>query len=229
MGAILGSSVNPRTSPGMALIAVCAVSAISGIIGLAVSPTPLNPSSAKWYDRLSKPKGTPPKPIFGAAWPIMYTFAGIAGYRLLRAKPSKARTGALRLWFAETGLIGAWSLLFFGAKDIRSSVLVSISMLAASVVLIKRAVRVDKLSAVLLVPLTAWLAYASFLVSGIWRQNDDRGVPVLPDRSWPNGHIDRARNLEAPRTTSNGDRTCDHEKGDGSRWMRGDRIPLPRN
>ena len=179
----MATVVSARISPAMVLLAVCSVSVLSGIIGIAVSPTPLNLSAEKWYNRLSKPKGTPPKPIFGAAWPIMYMFSNLAGYRLLRAIPSEERKRVLYFWFAETGLIGAWSLLFFGAKDIRSSFAVSLSMFTASVVLVKLAARVDKLSAVLLTPLAAWLAYASYLVCGIWRQNDDHGRPTGPVHS----------------------------------------------
>lgn len=124
-----------------------------------------------WYRALSKPPGQPPSAVFAPVWTTLYGLMSISAYRVARTPPSPARTRALRLWWGQLALNGAWSPLFFGAHRARWAFADLIALGAAAAGYTSAAARIDRAAAWLMTPYLGWLGYAGWLNWGIVRQN----------------------------------------------------------
>jgi benzodiazapine receptor len=124
-----------------------------------------------WYRALSKPPGQPPPEVFGPVWTVLYGLMSFSAYRVFRTPPSAARKRALRLWWGQLALNGAWSPLFFGAHRARLA-LADLAALGVTVADYTRtAAEVDRPAAWLMAPYLGWLGYAGWLNAGIVRRN----------------------------------------------------------
>jgi tryptophan-rich sensory protein len=172
-------------SPSLAIGAVALAMGISGIVGLRSTPDPLHPRIRRWYKRLDKPDYTPPDPVFGAAWPILETGLAYGGYKMLRSAPSPSRNTAVALWLATTAMIGGWTELFFGRRQLGASAIASGVMTATAAAYVATTARVDRPSAAAAVPLVGWLCFATLLAEKVWERNrsERSNVSQLGDRS----------------------------------------------
>ena len=156
-----------RREAGFGLLAIVAVGAASVVGQIATYP-----NLAPWYARLVKPAFNPPNWIFGPVWTILYALMAFAVWRILRLPAaSPARRFALALFFVQLMLNAAWSWMFFGAN---SPLLGMINIVPQLLVILAAVVafhRLDKVAAWCLVPLAAWVAFASVLNIAIWRLN----------------------------------------------------------
>ena len=124
-----------------------------------------------WYRALTKPRGQPPARLFAPVWTGLYGLMSLSAYRVFRAPPSPERSRALRLWWTQLVLNGAWSPLFFGARRPRLA-MADLAGLAGAVAGYTRAARtVDRPAAWMMAPYLAWLGYAAYLNAGIIRRN----------------------------------------------------------
>jgi benzodiazapine receptor len=140
-------------------------------LGSQSAPTPAHPRTALWYALLRKPSFTPPGPVFGVAWTLLDGLLGYAGYRLLTARPSVARTTALGLWGLNVMGVGSFSWVLFGRKKLGEATGVSGAMLASAVGCVAAAAEVDRNAALAGLPLTLWTAFATVLQEDVWRRN----------------------------------------------------------
>jgi len=67
-----------------------------------------------WYQRLEKPRFTPPDQAFPVVWTTLYALIAWSGWRVWSAAPSRERDLALRLWLSQLAANARWSKLFFG-------------------------------------------------------------------------------------------------------------------
>jgi tryptophan-rich sensory protein len=158
-----------RSGSAFLLTGAAAVGAL--LVGSRVEPGPSEPSTAAWYDRLAKPEFTPPKPVFGAVWPVLDGLLWFAGYRIARASRSPARNAALAFWAASLACIPGYSLVFFGRKRPDEGLAVSAAMLGSGLGLAATARSVDRPAAGATLPLVAWLMFATVLQEEVWRRN----------------------------------------------------------
>ncbi len=135
------------------------------------APTPAHPRTAAWYAKLRKPAFTPPGPVFGVAWTLLDGLLGYAGYRLLSARPSPARSLALGFWGLNVAGVGGFSWVLFGRKRLGEATGVTAGMLASSVGVVAASRQVDDRAALACVPLAAWVAFATVLQEEVWRRN----------------------------------------------------------
>ena len=150
----------------LAALAIVAVAATSIIGQVATYP------NLGWYAALSKPSFNPPNWIFGPAWTALYMLMALALWRILRlSEASAARRLALALFFIQLALNAAWSWMFFGAHNPLLGVVNIIPQFVVIIATIAAFSRLDPLSAWCLVPLAAWVAFASILNIAIWRLN----------------------------------------------------------
>ncbi len=163
-----------------ALLAGAAVAA-AALIGAQASLDADGPSR-RWYDSLDKPPFTPPSPVFGAAWATLDVLLGIAGYRLMTARPSPgrptfARNTALGLWGALLGGIAAWPHLVFTRHRLDAGFALTATMFGWAAAAVGLARRADPAAAAMMTPLAGWLAFATALAEEIWRRNPAQPEP----------------------------------------------------
>lgn len=124
-----------------------------------------------WHASLIKPSFNPPNWIFGPVWTSLYALMAFAAWRILRLPPSPARRPALILFYAQLALNIAWSWMFFAAH----SPLLGLINIGPQFLLILAAINafrpLDRSATWALVPLAAWVAFASLLNVAIWRLN----------------------------------------------------------
>lgn len=157
--------MNQTTSALVSGAAVLTAAVIGGRNG------PQRPINGLWYALLRKPSYTPPGPAFGAAWATLELLMIGTGYRLLRAKPAEARTGALGAWGLTLLGLAGYPFLMFSEKRLGASTVASGAMLASAVGTVVAAREVDKPAAAMTVPLALWLGFATLLSEEVWRRN----------------------------------------------------------
>lgn len=152
---------------GFAVLAVVAVAAASVVGQLATFP-----NLAPWYASLIKPSFSPPNWIFGPVWTALYVLMAFSVWRILRLpEASAARRLAVTLFFLQLALNAAWSWMFFGANNPSLGVINIVPQFLAILATIVAFYRLDKLAAWSLMPLVAWVGFASVLNIAIWRLN----------------------------------------------------------
>ena len=151
---------------GFAVLAIIVVAAASIVGQTATYP------NLPWHAALTKPSFNPPNWIFGPVWTTLYFLSALAVWRILRLpETSAARRLALALFFTQLALNAAWSWMFFGAHSPLLGVVNIIPQLLIILATIAAFYRLDRLAAWCLVPLAAWVAFASILNIAIWRLN----------------------------------------------------------
>ncbi len=168
--------MNDRTktglSPWMAGGVAVALLSVSTLVGRRNAPDPSHPRIRHWYKRLDKPGFTPPDRLFGAVWPVLESLAAVGGYRLLRQPSSPRRHAAIALWLGNSAMIGGWTELFFRERRTGASTAAAGAMTVGTAALAATAWKVDRPAAVSVLPLAAWLGFATILAGEVWRRND---------------------------------------------------------
>ena len=144
------------------------LSELAGVIGgLATAP-----AIPTWYATLVKPTCTPPGWVFGPVWIALYALMGIAAARVwIRHRQTSAGKRSLALFGAQLALNAEWPVLFFGLKA-PGAALVSIVILWATILaLIVWWWRLERISALLLIPYLAWVSFATALNAAVVRLN----------------------------------------------------------
>ena len=130
------------------------------------------PNLAPWYAGLVKPSFNPPNWIFGPVWTTLYVLSAFSVWRILRLpKESKTRRLGLTLFYFQLVLNAAWPWMFFGAHNPLLGVINIIPQFLVILVTVGTFYRLDRLAAWCLVPLVAWVGYASILTIAIWQLN----------------------------------------------------------
>ena len=145
------------------------LAAISGSVW-----SPARPSIQRWYRSLDKPPFTPPDPVFGAAWSILYTLVAASAWRVHRAPASPERDRAIQLWWAQLALNAAWTPIFFGRRALGAALVDALALAGTAAAYTVAARRVDRRAASLAVPYVAWTAFAAVLTASILRRNRGR-------------------------------------------------------
>ena len=121
-----------------------------------------------WYDRLSKPRWTPPNWLFPLAWTALYL---TLAYTAARVAPQDGAAYGMAFWALQIALNTLWTPVFFGLRRLRAA-LVVIGCLWVSVVATAVAFwTVDPLSGWLLAPYIVWVSYAGALNASILSRN----------------------------------------------------------
>ncbi len=156
-----------RRSVAFGALAIALVAAAAALGNIATFP-----NLAPWYAQLAKPAFNPPNAIFGPVWTALYALMAFAFWRILRQPPSMpGRNWAVALFLAQLALNAAWSFLFFAARSPALALFDILPQLALIVATVVAFWRIDRLAALCLSPLAAWVAFASVLNFEIWRLN----------------------------------------------------------
>jgi benzodiazapine receptor len=151
---------------GLAAVAIAAVVATSVAGQLATYP-----NLAPWYAGLEKPSFNPPNWVFAPVWTSLYALMAFAFWRILRQPQSQERRTAIVLFVGLLVLNAAWSWMFFGANNPALGLVNIVPQLAVIAATIASFWRIDRVAALCLVPLAAWVAFAAMLNFSIWQLN----------------------------------------------------------
>jgi tryptophan-rich sensory protein len=149
-----------------------AIAVIPVISALLLGQWATFPNLASWYAGLVKPSFNPPNWFFAPVWTALYVLMAYAVWRVLKATGSRSdRQTALTLFFLQLALNALWSWLFFGMNNPLAGLLDIVPQFLLIVATIVSFRRLDAAAALCLVPLAAWVAFASLLNFEIWRLN----------------------------------------------------------
>lgn len=146
-------------------LAVVPVIAALGLAQLATFP------NLPWHAGLIKPSFNPPNWLFGPVWTSLYALMAFAVWRILRLPPSPARRTALILFYAQLALNAAWSWMFFYAHSTLLGLINIVPQFLLIVATINAFRPLDRTATWAIVPLSAWVAFASVLNYAVWALN----------------------------------------------------------
>lgn len=147
----------------VSFIALCLLVGIFG--GLATRH-----SLRDWYPLLIKPYWRPPDTVFGPVWTLLYITMGIAAWRVFLHR-HQLRSKALKIFFAQLAINGAWSFLFFGLKSPFLGLLDIFFLIGFLIWTIFLFSKIDGIATWLLIPYLLWVCYAASLNVAIWWYN----------------------------------------------------------
>jgi tryptophan-rich sensory protein len=105
-------------------------------------------------------------------WTTLYVLMAFAVWRTLRLpEASAARRLALTLFFAQLAINAAWSWMFFGAHNPLLGAINIVPQILVILATIVAFYRLDRMAGWCLVPLAAWVSFATVLNFAIWTLN----------------------------------------------------------
>ncbi|MGK9465214.1 TspO/MBR family protein (plasmid) [Streptomyces sp. G6] len=154
----------PRAGWPTLVLLLAACYAVAAVGGLAAA------DAGQTYWALAKPSWAPPGWLFGPVWTVLYGTIAVAGWLVLR-RSAGGHAVAMTLWSVQLALNLAWTPLFFAA-DAYGLAFVDICLLLVALTATVAAFgRRQRAAAVLLLPYTAWVAFAAALNLSIWLLN----------------------------------------------------------
>ncbi len=160
--------LKPKSVNFSRLVAAIIICQLAGIIGSVFTIS----SIPTWYASLAKPIFTPPSWLFGPVWIALYTLMGISLYLVWQKGFKKNENrNALYVFGAQLSLNAAWSIVFFGMRDIFGGLLVIIAMWLSIAATIIAFYKISKKAAWLLVPYMIWVSVATLLNFYLWQLN----------------------------------------------------------
>lgn len=128
------------------------------------------PNLVPWYAHLVKPSFNPPNWIFGPVWTGLYAMMALAAWRVVGSN-SHGKNVALLLFAVQLTLNVAWSWLFFALHSPLLGLFDIVPQWLAILFTIRRFSAIDRLAGLCLLPLAAWVGFATLLNFEIWRLN----------------------------------------------------------
>ena len=149
------------------LLAILAVAAAASLSSLATSP-----NAVLWYEELKKPWFIAPNAVFGVVWTALYLLMAFAFWRIASG-PAETPGWRVAIWLflAQLALNVLWSFLFFGAHSPLTALIDIVPRWLLIVATIAAFWPLDRLAALALVPVAAWIAFGIVLNVAIWRLN----------------------------------------------------------
>lgn len=149
----------------ISLVLVSAVSYLGSLATINSIPT--------WYATLSKPSFQPPNWIFGPVWTILYLMIAVSLFLVWKnnkAKPTLKKK-AYTIFSVQLFLNMLWSMIFFGAHEILSALVIVVLLWLAIIMNILAFYKISKSAGWLLVPYLLWVSFASILNFAVWMLN----------------------------------------------------------
>lgn len=137
-------------------------------------------SVTSWYTTLAKSPLTPPGIYFGIVWTTLYFLMALAA-TIVWKKTGTFNNRPLRWWYIQLlgGLV--WCAVFFGMREIGHGLYVIGFEWVAVLLTLVFFLRVDRRAALLILPLMAWITFASYLNFYIARHNPPQVEQSMPE------------------------------------------------
>jgi len=129
-----------------------------------------------WYATLTLPPFAPPGWVFGPVWTLLYILMGVSLYIVWRSRggsieKGRIRTHGLTVFAVQLVLNALWSVLFFGLQSPLWGLIDIAALDIAVFITLLYFWRVQKSSALLLIPYFVWILFASVLNGFIYYLN----------------------------------------------------------
>ncbi|WP_243108669.1 TspO/MBR family protein [Clostridium rectalis] len=122
--------------------------------------------------RIKKPTFMPPQWIFAPVWSILYTLIAISAVRILcLGKKGKRIKKAMIFFSVQLVLNILWPYIFFRLKLKGLSFAELLTLLVFIILTTVEFIKIDKVSAYLLIPYLFWSTFAAYLNGSIWYMN----------------------------------------------------------
>ncbi len=122
----------------------------------------------QWYAAQIKPPFNPPNWVFAPVWSVIYLLIAIAGARTWQQAPYGV---AMLLWTVQMLLNFAWSPIFFTWHRTGVALGIIVAMLFVIIGFVVECWLTDRTAALLFVPYSAWVAFATLLNASIFMLN----------------------------------------------------------
>ena len=121
--------------------------------------------ATKGYTGLVRPDFTPPDIVFSIVWPILYALIGVSLYLTVISETENKglRIASFVIWGVQLVLNLLWVPVFFNARQFLWAFIIIAIVDAMVATLIVINFRINKWSAILLIPYFAWLIFATYL------------------------------------------------------------------
>lgn len=122
------------------------------------------------FDAIKKPPLSPPGIVFPIVWSILYVLMGVARYSLynldeqkLSEEQIKFRNYTLVVYDIQLFFNFFWSIIFFKFSMYKFAFLWLIILWVLVFIFIKNALKLNKISAYLMIPYLLWITFAGYL------------------------------------------------------------------
>ena len=122
------------------------------------------------FDAIKKPPLSPPGIVFPIVWSILYVLMGVARYLLhnldeqkLSEEQIKFRNYTLAIYDIQLFFNFFWSIIFFKFSMYKVAFLWLIILWVLVFIFIKNALKLNKISAYLMIPYLLWITFAGYL------------------------------------------------------------------
>ena len=121
-----------------------------------------------WYSEIILPSFNPPSWVFAPVWTTLYIMMSIAIWKIWI---NSFDTKILKLYLIHLFFNGTWSIVFFGFHQIGLALINLVIILIFIILLMKKYLKIDKISLYLMIPYLLWSSYALILNSSIFLLN----------------------------------------------------------
>jgi translocator protein len=143
----------------------------AAVTATAVAGSIATDPGSMWYRRLRKPSWQPPPAAFPVVWTPLYALLAVAGTRALNRTTGADRAAFARAYGVNLILNAGWTAIFFQARNPTAALGEIAALNVSNALLLRRAVRADRLAGAALAPYLAWTAFATCLNGAIVRLN----------------------------------------------------------
>jgi tryptophan-rich sensory protein len=157
--------ISPRQYLILGLFCLACVG-IGAIGGIATSA-----SVSSWYPTLQKPWFNPPDSVFAPVWTLLYLMMAVGAWRVWLKGNAQEMVKALNMFWLQLFLNLAWSLLFFGMRQIGFALVEIALLLLAILITTVLFWRIDRFAGMLMLPYIAWVSFATLLNASLWFLN----------------------------------------------------------
>jgi len=123
-----------------------------------------------WYAGLEKSPLNPPNAIFGPVWTTLYVMMFV-GYVLAKKGSQPGEVDYKAIMGVNLLVNLAWSLVFFGFQNPAGGFAVIAAYFIVCILTAMKFAKYSKVAGWMIVPLIAWVGFASYLNFMVWRLN----------------------------------------------------------
>jgi len=130
----------------------------------------------EWYRTIHLPAITPPGWFIGVVWNVIFVLTTISAILVWNRAPHRGQFWAIVVLFLVNAVLNAmWSYVFFVEHAIGGAIVEMLVLLATVLAMIVLIRPISILAAELLIPYAAWVGFATYLTTEIWRLNKVAG------------------------------------------------------